>query len=538
MLPNNERVQKSKSLSAVMGAIRKELPFTLAFSASYLALAFLSFEINPESLISPSYLPVGLVVAGTMVYGWRIIFSVFIATFLFVPLLGYDLITALMLSLHEFIFASAVIYVANQMIGRELAINQPVRAIGFLGVMVFLILPVSAFFGAAQLGAWTNDVEVFERYFAAWWQGDVLSTLFFGTFLTLTLRRLHSKVFTLQQGIVLLRNLLPHVLMTGLTCCWIAGLIDLSRYGLLFLLLPAYIVMILVRDLALYSLSVMVMFLFTERMIYLGYDVFGLGYSSFWLFAVTLSVFGPGWFLISVIKRNEKLIEQEASEKSAAVKKAQSARNSMFEALNQLSLARDNETGNHILRTQHYVQVIARQLRDSFPSEYGYLDEAYIEALFLAAPLHDIGKVGIPDSILLKPGKLSEAEWTVMQTHALIGENVLSSAAGQSGNEDLLIASQVAGGHHEKWDGSGYPRRLKGQDIPVAARIMAIADVYDALTTERVYKSAWEHSEAMAEIRSLEGKQFDPTIVAAFLAAEEAILAIADKFKDDELQVV
>ena len=98
MLRNNERVQKSKSLSAVMGAVRKELPFTLAFSASYLALAFLSFEINPESLISPSYLPVGLIVAGTMVYGWRIIFSVFIATFLFVPLLGYDLITALMLS--------------------------------------------------------------------------------------------------------------------------------------------------------------------------------------------------------------------------------------------------------------------------------------------------------------------------------------------------------------------------------------------------------------------------------------------------------
>ena len=119
VLPNNERVQKSKSLSAVSEAIRKELPFTLAFSASYLALAFLSFEINPESLISPSYLPVGLIVAGTMVYGWRIIFSVFIATFLFVPLLGYDLITALMLSLHEFIFASAVIYVANQMIGRE-----------------------------------------------------------------------------------------------------------------------------------------------------------------------------------------------------------------------------------------------------------------------------------------------------------------------------------------------------------------------------------------------------------------------------------
>lgn len=538
MLLNNERVQKSKNLSAAREAIKKELPFTLAFTAGYLVLAFAAFEINPESLISPAYLPVGLVVAGTLLYGRRVIFSVFLATLLFVPMLGYDLITAVTLSLHEFFCAALVIYVADRILGRELAINQPGRSITFIMVMVFLVLPVSALFGAAQLGAWTRDTETFTRYFAAWWQGDVVATIFFGTFLTLTLRRLHKGGYSLQQGFDMLRDTLPHVLLTGLTCCWIAGLIDLPRYGLLFLFIPAYIAMIMVRNLALYSLSVTVMFLFAEHMIYLGHDVFGARDSSFWVFAVTMGVFGPGWFLISVLNRNQQLIDSEMSEKSAAIEKAESTRNSMFEALNQLSLARDNETGNHILRTQHFVRAIARQLRDSFPGEYGYLDDAYIEALFLAAPLHDIGKVGIPDSILLKPGKLSEAEWTIMQTHALIGENVLSSAAGQSGNEDLLIASQVAGGHHEKWDGSGYPRRLKGQDIPVAARIMAIADVYDALTTERVYKSAWQHTEAIAEIQSLEGKQFDPAIVAAFLAAEEAILAIADKFKDDELQVV
>ena len=538
MLLNNERVQKSKNLSAAREAIKKELPFTLAFTAGYLVLAFAAFEINPESLISPAYLPVGLVVAGTLLYGRRVIFSVFLATLLFVPMLGYDLITAVTLSLHEFFCAALVIYAADRILGRELAINQPGRSITFIMVMVFLVLPVSALFGAAQLGAWTRDTETFTRYFAAWWQGDVVATIFFGTFLTLTLRRLHKGGYSLQQGFDMLRDTLPHVLLTGLTCCWIAGLIDLPRYGLLFLFIPAYIAMIMVRNLALYSLSVTVMFLFAEHMIYLGHDVFGARDSSFWVFAVTMGVFGPGWFLISVLNRNQQLIDSEMSEKSAAIEKAESTRNSMFEALNQLSLARDNETGNHILRTQHYVRAIARQLRDSFPGEYGYLDDVYVEALFLAAPLHDIGKVGIPDSILLKPGKLSEAEWTIMQTHALIGENVLSSAAGQSGNEDRLIASKVAGGHHEKWDGSGYPRRLKGQDIPVAARIMAIADVYDALTTERVYKSAWQHTEAIAEIQSLEGKQFDPAIVAAFLAAEEAILAIADKFKDDELQVV
>jgi hypothetical protein len=522
-------------LSLVAAAIRKELLFTLAFTAGYLALAFAAFEINPESLISPAYLPIGLVVAGTLLYGRRVIFSVFLATLLFVPMLGYDLITAVTLSLHELLCAVLVIYAADRILGRELAVNQPGRSITFIMVMVFLVLPVSAFFGALQLGAWTRDTEIFTRYFAAWWQGDVVATIFFGTFLTLALRRLHKGGYSLLQGFDMLRDMLPHVLLTGLTCCWIAGFIDLPRYGLLFLFIPAYIAMIMVRNLALYSLSVTVLFLFTEHMIYLGHDVFGAQDGSFWVFAVTMGVFGPGWFLISVLNRNQQLIDSEMSEKSAAIEKAESTRNSMFEALNQLSLARDNETGNHILRTQHYVRAIARQLRDSFPSEYGYLDDAYIEALFLASPLHDIGKVGIPDSILLKPGKLSEAEWTIMQTHALIGENVLSSAAGQSGNEDLLIASQVAGGHHEKWDGSGYPRRLKGQDVPVAARIMAIADVYDALTTERVYKSAWQHTEAIAEIQSLEGKQFDPAIVAAFLAAEEAILEIGQRFGDEEV---
>ena len=121
-----------------------------------------------------------------------------------------------------------------------------------------------------------------------------------------------------------------------------------------------------------------------------------------------------------------------------------------------------------------------------------------------------------------------------MKTNALIGENVLLSAADQAGSDDLRIAGELAGGHHEKWNGTGYPRKLVGEDIPLSARIMAIADVYDALTSSRVYKSAWSHKDAISEIASLSGAQFDPQIVEAFFAAETEIVLIADQFKDQD----
>ena len=119
-----------------------------------------------------------------------------------------------------------------------------------------------------------------------------------------------------------------------------------------------------------------------------------------------------------------------------------------------------------------------------------------------------------------------------MKTHALIGENVLTSAGDQIQSRELAIASEVAGGHHERWDGSGYPRGLNGEEIPLSARIMAIADVYDALTTERVYKNAWTHAQAITEIKQLEGKQFDPIVVQAFMGIEDEIIAISEKFSD------
>ncbi len=205
-----------------------------------------------------------------------------------------------------------------------------------------------------------------------------------------------------------------------------------------------------------------------------------------------------------------------------------------LETLNSLAKARDGETGNHILRTQHYVKLLAQRLRSSGI----YLDqisEEYINALFNSAPLHDIGKIGIPDSILLKKGPLTEEEWTIMKNHSLIGESVMDSAKMDigAGSKIVEIAIKIAGGHHEKWDGSGYPRGLSGQDIPLEARIMALADMYDALVSERPYKKAWTHEKALAEIITKRGNHFDPAVVDAFIAEQEAFREVASNFKDD-----
>lgn len=205
----------------------------------------------------------------------------------------------------------------------------------------------------------------------------------------------------------------------------------------------------------------------------------------------------------------------------------------MLIALKSLASARDNDTGNHIVRTQHYVKVLAERVRemDCFLEK---LDDEKINAMFRAAPLHDIGKVGIPDHILLKPGKLDPDEWGIMKTHATIGESVLKASAANMHTRDSVLecAIKIAGCHHEKWDGSGYPRGLLGEQIPLEARIMALADMYDALVTHRPYKVGWTHEEAVREIVSKKGSQFDPIIVEAFMMDKEIFAEIAKKYRD------
>lgn len=216
-------------------------------------------------------------------------------------------------------------------------------------------------------------------------------------------------------------------------------------------------------------------------------------------------------------------------------KSAHAIENGMLDSLNALSMVRDNETGNHIQRTKKYVQLIANRLR-----EMGvYKDELSIAAvanITKAAPLHDIGKVGIPDNILKKNGSLTDEEWTVMKTHALLGEEVLKAAKVEDAKHTKVLdaAIDIAGGHHECWDGSGYPRSLRGQEIPLAARIMSIADMYDALVSERVYKEKWTHQDACDEISRLNGIRFDPAVVEAFLSEKENFARIAELYKDEK----
>ncbi len=203
-----------------------------------------------------------------------------------------------------------------------------------------------------------------------------------------------------------------------------------------------------------------------------------------------------------------------------------------IETLGSLAEYRNLETGNHIKRTMYYVRLLAEKLQ-SHPNFKDLLSEEDIENLWKSAPLHDLGKVGVPDRILLKPGKLTLEELAEMRKHTIYGWNALTNSASRLGSESFLkTAQEMAYTHHEKWDGTGYPQGLKGAEIPVSGRLMAVADVYDALTNQRVYKPAFPHHQAVDIIRDGSGTAFDPDIVEAFLQYEDEFYRIATEFKD------
>jgi len=203
-----------------------------------------------------------------------------------------------------------------------------------------------------------------------------------------------------------------------------------------------------------------------------------------------------------------------------------------IEAIASLAEYRDPETGGHIRRTQTYVKTLAEYLKDH--SNFSdFLNDESILMLYKSAPLHDIGKVGVPDHILLKPGSLTEEEFEEMKKHAIYGRDTLLSAEARlGGNSFLSIARQLTESHHEKWDGSGYPYGLKGGAIPIPGRLMALADVYDALISKRVYKEPFSHEKAIEIICDGKGTHFDPDIVDAFLACSQTFREIAIEFSD------
>jgi putative two-component system response regulator len=202
-------------------------------------------------------------------------------------------------------------------------------------------------------------------------------------------------------------------------------------------------------------------------------------------------------------------------------------------ALAHLAEIRDMETGNHILRTQAYVRVLAQKLREH-PRFAPVMSDAYVELVTRSAPLHDIGKVGIPDAILRKPGKLTPAEWVVMKTHAQLGAEAIELAERdiEEPVEFLALAKEIARWHHERWDGSGYPDGLAGAAIPVSARLMALADVFDALVSRRVYKAAMSFEESRDIITDGRGTHFDPAVVDVFQTVFPEFVTIATHYSD------
>lgn len=232
------------------------------------------------------------------------------------------------------------------------------------------------------------------------------------------------------------------------------------------------------------------------------------------------------------LRDQNEFLEQEVQRRTREVIAIQDV---TIHAMASLAETRDNETGNHIRRTQHYIKLLAERLRNH-PRFHHFLNDENIGLLFKSAPLHDIGKIGIPDHILLKPGRFTPEEFEIMKTHTTVGRDAIQHAEDQLGISVgfLSLAKEIAYSHQEKWDGSGYPEGLAGDDIPISARLMAVADVYDALISRRVYKLGMPHEQAVDIIRQGRGSHFDPDICDAFLSATEQFAVIAERFADSD----
>lgn len=229
---------------------------------------------------------------------------------------------------------------------------------------------------------------------------------------------------------------------------------------------------------------------------------------------------------ILVQKRTEQILRRE--------RQLLASQDATIAAFCSLAESRDNETGNHIRRTQHYVRLLAEKIRNH-PRFAGALTDDTVRLIFKSAPLHDVGKVAVPDAILLKPGKLTPEEWEMMKGHALSGRDAIARAAAElpEGDDFLHYAMEIAYCHHERWDGKGYPQGLKAEGIPLSARLMAIADVYDALISKRVYKPAYPHEMAISMMAEERERHFDPDILDILLADSDAFRRIAAHYADE-----
>ncbi|MFO7818992.1 MAG: response regulator [Halanaerobacter sp.] len=232
------------------------------------------------------------------------------------------------------------------------------------------------------------------------------------------------------------------------------------------------------------------------------------------------------------LNHQNEILEKKVKERTKKIEETQEV---TIQSLASLAEMRDDETGKHIIRTKKYVKLLAEYLQDN-PRFSDYLTDKRIDWVYKVAPLHDIGKVGIPDDILYKAGQLDEEEFDIIKRHPTYGKEAIKTAEKSLGNNSFLkIAQEIVATHHEKWDGSGYPEGLKGEEIPIPGRLMALADVYDALVNKRVYKPAFSHRRAFKIITEGDGRtmpeHFDPDVLAAFIALEDEFAKIAQTFE-------
>ncbi len=226
-----------------------------------------------------------------------------------------------------------------------------------------------------------------------------------------------------------------------------------------------------------------------------------------------------------------KRLEQDLIE---SYKSVQEARTATILGLAKLAEYRDEDTGTHLERIREYAKILATELRNKAKFRETITME-YIEDIYTSSILHDIGKVGVPDSILLKPGKLTDEEFEIIKRHSSLGGDALKAVSSQLKDKSFLtLGKEIAYSHHEKWNGSGYPDGLKGEEIPLSARIVALADVYDALTSKRVYKDAFSHEKAVDIIKSDSGSHFDPDVVEAFLAHDDDFQRVREELHEQE----
>jgi len=234
------------------------------------------------------------------------------------------------------------------------------------------------------------------------------------------------------------------------------------------------------------------------------------------------------------LRDQNEFLEQEVARRTREVIANQDV---IILAMAFLAETRDSDTGGHIRRTQYYVRALAEKLREH-PRFSDFLTDAYIDMLFKTAPLHDIGKVGIPDRILLKPGNFEPHELEIMKRHTILGFEAIEHAEKALGItvDFLRTAKEIALSHQEKWDGSGYPQGLVGDAIPISARLMALADVYDALICRRVYKAGMPHAQAVEIILAGRASHFDPDVVDAFVAVQDEFKLISARFVDRDVE--